>query len=453
MKKRKAVWLPALIAAVIGGIVLWPCGSPLVRLEFVEEDAAHLNPARGFYIPVKSNRPEQLEEARANGCSLVFIMYDIGDFRDRDLSGQKIEELETIFKKARGEGLKVVFRAAYGFDEASVYNDPKELALITRHIRQIKPVLQEYGDILYAVQAGFLGAYGEWHSSNFGDPPSADAQAAVLSELFDGLPKNVFICVRRPSFIRMLLAQGKLDQVYAGRIGVHNDALLGSADDYGTYTDWSREEELRWAAAYFRQLPYGGETCCLSGYAAARNAVSEFSMLHLSFLNSQYNLNVLNGWRSETVGGVNAYDYIGQHMGYRFSLQSAELSPSVKPGGDLKAVLHISNTGFASLCGDYRTSLVLKGQHTELSIPLEPDATGWPPDGNAELCAEFEIPEGTGDDALRIGLQIADGGGSLSGDDRYAVALQNSGMDFSGGVNFFAAYQKTEKGYQLIHDN
>ena len=235
MKKRKAIWLWVLATAVICMITLLPFYNPLVRLEFAEGNTTHLNPARGFYFPVKSNHPEKLWQVRANGCSLVFIMYNIEEFRDRDISAQKLEELSTIFEESKKRGLKVIFRAAYGFDDESAYKDPEDITRITRHIDQIKPILQKYGDILYVVQAGFLGAYGEWHSSHFGDPPSIDAQAAVLNELFLNLPQNVYVCVRRPSFIRELFAQKRIEVIFEGRIGVHNDALLGSVDDFGTY--------------------------------------------------------------------------------------------------------------------------------------------------------------------------------------------------------------------------
>ena len=173
-------------------------------------------------------------------------------------------------------------------------------------------------------------------------------------------------------------------------------------------------------------------------------------MLHMSFLNSQYNQDVLNGWKKETVDGINNFDYISQHMGYRFSLQYAELSQSVKPKSDLKVVLHICNTGFASLCGDYGVSLVLEGQNTQLFIPLKSDVEDLLPGGNTEISTVIKLPEEVEDDILSLGLLISDSGQSLVGDDRYAVALQNAGIDYTNGVNYFAEYKKVDTGYQLI---
>ena len=450
MKKRKPVWLALVIAAVVGGIVFWPLYRPLVRIEFTEGETAHIDPARGFYYPVKSTHPERMQKVRSAGCSLVFIMYDIGAFANGDISDGKLAELKTALQAARDSGLKVIFRAAYGFEGDLAYGDPKDIARVTGHIEQIKPILEEYSDILYVVQAGFLGAYGEWHSSNFGDPPSMDAQAAVLGALLNGLPDNVFVCVRRPSFIRELFVQGKLPPEYSGRIGVHNDALLGSEDDLGTYTDWSREEELAWAADYFEKRPYGGETCCRSAYSGAENAVLEFGRLHLAYLNSQYNKDVLDSWKDVQIEGEDAYTYIARHMGYRFFLESADVKAVMKPGGKGEAVLQVHNSGWASLGGNYKANLVLKGYNTRIVIPMDADMSGLLPGGSIRMKAVFELPEDIRDETLIMGLEISDAGSSVSDDERYAVSLHNAGVDFMDKTSFFAEYERIKDRYELV---
>lgn len=85
-----------------------------------------------------------------------------------------------------------------------------------------------------------------------------------------------------------------------------------------------------------------------------------------------------------------------------------------------------------------------------MRIPLEADAANWLPGGTVKLVAAFEMPEGLEGEPLRLGLRIADKGHTVAEDDRYTIALQNRGIDFSGGVNFFAAYEKTKAGYRLM---
>lgn len=448
MKKRRLLWIPALVAALTVALPVMLSYTPTARLEFAEGKTVHMNPARGFYYPLKSDRPQRLSEA--GGCSMVQVLYDIGEFAGRDLTREKIDELDAVLKEAREKGFKVILRAAYGFEGDTGYKDPGDIAQILAHISQIKPVLQKYGDILYAVQAGFLGAYGEWNDSNLGDPPPLETQAALLNELLRGLPSNVYVCIRRPSFIRGLFQEKLLPREYAERIGVFNDGLLGNETDWGTYTDWSRDEELSWARQYFMELPYGGETCAASGFSESQNAVAEFRALHLSYLNESYNEDVLREWKTQEFGGGNALWYIRDHIGYRFSLQTARLSRTVKPDGDFSAQLYIHNSGFASLLGGYAVNLAIAGKQNAFMIPLDTEVKTWRPGETVKLEVKYKIPVDLQGEILRIGLRISDRGESLAEDDRYAVALQNSDIEFSGGTNYFAAYQKTQDGYTLI---
>ncbi len=77
---------------------------------------------------------------------------------------------------------------------------------ILGHIHQLEKVFLENRDVLYGVQAGFLGPWGEWHGSNWGDPPSLQARRSVLFALLDAVPEPVTVHVRRPMFIRDIFA-------------------------------------------------------------------------------------------------------------------------------------------------------------------------------------------------------------------------------------------------------
>ena len=448
MKKRRFLWAAVLIAVVTVALPVLFLYTPTVRLEFAEGKSTHINPARGFYYPLKSDDPERLSDA--GDCSLVLVMYDIGEFAGKNLSREKIEELDAVLADARLGGFKVILRAAYGFSGDTTNKDPADITQVLSHIAQIKPVLQKHSDVLYAVQAGFLGAYGEWNDSNLGDPPPAGVQAAVLNELLQDLPDNVYVCIRRPSFIRDLVQGNRLAQSYAERIGVFNDGLLGNETDWGTYTNFSREEELAWAQQYFLELPYGGEACALSDYSGAQNAVREFRLLHLSYLNESYNEDVLREWAGQEFGGENALQYIKNHMGYRFSLQAARLSRIIEPEKEFFAELYVNNSGFASLPGEYEVNLIIAGEQNRFIIPLDTDVKTWHPGETVKLTAKYQMPSDLSDNTLQIGLQITDKGESLAGDDRYAVALQNQNIDFNEGTNYFSAYQISDDWYNIV---
>src|SRR5687767_14561803 len=69
------------------------------------------NPERGFYAPRMSHRLGGLDGLRQQGITLLLLTMDLRDFKDRDLSPEKLDELRQALTAARRAGLKVIFRA------------------------------------------------------------------------------------------------------------------------------------------------------------------------------------------------------------------------------------------------------------------------------------------------------------------------------------------------------
>src|SRR6476646_9430496 len=153
-----------------------------------------------------SNRVTGLESLRGQGITLLLVEMDLRAFKEQEISPEKLEELRQAFGGARRSGLKIVFRAAYGFTGADYRADPRDMDRILGHIRQIGGVLGERKDVLFAMQAGFLGTWDEWHGSNWGDPPSLDVRRKVLFGLLAAVPSPIPLQVRRPSFVRDIVA-------------------------------------------------------------------------------------------------------------------------------------------------------------------------------------------------------------------------------------------------------
>ncbi|HUR58728.1 MAG TPA: DUF4874 domain-containing protein, partial [Opitutaceae bacterium] len=181
-------------------------GAETTERVFVESDEVIPNPERGFYAQRRSDRMERLEPLRAQGITLVLVTFDLREFRERDLTVEKLDELRQALGVARQQGFKVIFRAAYGFTGRDYRVDPHDLDLIVRHIGQISAPLVENRDIVWAIQAGMLGPWGEWHGSNHGNPPSLAARRAVLWAWLESVPAPITVHIRRPMFIRDLFA-------------------------------------------------------------------------------------------------------------------------------------------------------------------------------------------------------------------------------------------------------
>jgi len=142
------------------------------------------NPERGWYL-LGAGTTGLFDNTGAWDASLVAI-YNLG-FRlalsyttlptSGVISGASLTQMTTNFATCRARGLKVIIRFQYG----SGPNDPA-LATILSHMNQLAPYLAANKDMIYLVQGGFLGAYGEWADSGSGNNTKAGKRS-----LKDGL--------------------------------------------------------------------------------------------------------------------------------------------------------------------------------------------------------------------------------------------------------------------------
>jgi len=410
--------------------------------EFGEDFA---NPERGFYSQRTTARMTGLEQLRERGISLVLVEMDLRAFKERELTQEKLDELRASLAAARQAGLKVIFRAAYGFTERDYRADPKDLHRILGHIRQIGVVLTENADTLFAVQAGFLGPWGEWHDSNWGEPPSLDIRRAVLFALLDAVPAPIPIQLRRPMFIRDIFATEaggfdlKATAAFGGsrlsRVGWHDDAFLALPDDMGTYVepDWDRERELRWCDQQDRSVPFGGETVGPSAATPIEEVVREMELLHLSYLNIEYHPKTLQHWRDTQFRGQDAFGYIQRRIGYRLVAQKIRYSTEARIGGHLSFELTLTNAGFASPQLPRIVSVgLIQGDQIERLALHEIDPRQWGPwSGIIVVRGEIHIPGKFNDNGTaELGIQLADSSSRLKNDGRFAIRLANDGVPF-----------------------
>jgi len=403
------------------------------------------NPERGFYSPQTTRRMTGLDQLREHGISLLLVEMDLRAYKERELTQEKLDELRGAFAAARQAGLKIIFRAAYGFTDRDYRADPKDLHRILGHIAQLGIVLTENADTLFAVQAGFLGPWGEWHDSNWGDPPSLDAQRAVLFALLDSVPAPISIVVRRPMFIRDIFATepGGFDLTEAAafggsrlsRVGWHDDAFLALPDVMGTYVQpaWDRERELQWCDHQNRYVPFGGETVGPSASTPVEQVVREMELLHLSYLNIAYHPKTLQHWRDSQFRGEEAFGYIARRIGYRLVAQKLSYASKVRAGGRLSFQLTLTNAGFASPLLPRVVSIALiQGSRIERLALNAVDARRWGPwSGNIMVRGEMSVPKTFVDNGTaELALQLADPSPRLRNDGRYAIRLANDDVPF-----------------------
>lgn len=402
-------------------------GVPLVTIEFSGSTAELLNPERGFYVGYNlvGASASSAADIRARGHSLAIALVRLDAYRTTALPASFLTSLETGFRSVRGAGLKVVLRFMYN----SGYEADASRAQILAHLTQLAPVLAANSDVISVVQAGMIGAWGEWHSSTNGLENDAD-RTAILNALLAAVPVHRSVQIRTPMVKEKAFPGGPLleDEAYTessrARVGHHNDCFLASASDYGTYASpvdyWEG-----YSAEDGRFTAIGGETCAI--YEPKTNcatAVETMRAGHWSYLNAQYNRDVLAVWETDGCDGE-----IRDRLGYRFSLVRASHTERVAPGGELLVDVDLVNSGFASVYNRRPVELVLTDGTNRRVVKLaEQDVRRWAPGDTTKLSARLRIPADLPAGTYALALRLPDDAGTLAADARYAIQLANDGV-------------------------
>ena len=432
------VWLLLLIGILFGGLVLYRNFQEkrTVTYFYSENDESLVNPARGFYTQIYYKEPERLELIREEGQTLSLVTMSLKDHMEEPIPEEKLERLRILFEEARKQQVMLLFRAAYRQNEEC--GEP-ELSMIKTHIEQLAEVINEYKDVILVVQTGMVGLWGEWHGSVYLEDEDALRNEAmkVVEWWLQNLDPSINLNLRRPLFIQTAMEVG-LD---GSRLGMHNDALLATDSDMGTYID--REGELAWCEENLNGKVNGGEMPYVSEYTEPKHAVEEFEQLALMYLNAYYNVEVLEDWKNRTFDGENAFEYINRHLGYRYSLKSFETTEKIYQTSDrIQIKIQLRNSGFSTIQSRFKLYLVLNDGKEKRFIPLEKE--------NDEKAVEMyqcsvEISE---KEPFLIGLCYTDDASAEKGSlEKYAHTVQfaNDEMHYEEGVNYFISYQYIEE--------
>lgn len=367
------------------------------RIAYARDDSNFANPERGFYdqdspLWLETQRANQSVEAlsalRNEGISVVRWYFLIDEFRDRPIDQDTLDFINTQFQNARAAEVKVIPRFAYNFPIGGEFpfTDPDApLSQVLAHIEQLRPLLIAHADVIAFMEAGFVGAWGEWHSStNVLVDPNTGLNAssiAIIDALLEALPANRMIAMRYLPHKRQLYPDAlTMAQAFSGsdqaRIGAHNDCFSASKDDWGTYP----LDQIDLLKAYYHQdnqyLPQGGETCNdgpdAQPYIGCSIVVPQMAYLRYSVLNRDYHPGVLARWQTE-----GCYATIARRMGYRFRLISSEM-PTVSTG-EARIRLTLVNEGFANAYNPRVAYLVLREVNTgaEVRITAANDVRWW----------------------------------------------------------------------------
>jgi hypothetical protein len=386
-----------------------------IARSFQLDPAPIRNPERGLLQYVDINDPGDVRFVANLGVSLANARIRLDEFRGDAISGRFLHRLGAGFARIRKAGLKLVLRFQYNIGSGK---DPP-LRRVIAHIDQLAPVLRKNADIIAVLQAGFIGAWGEWHTSTSG-LTDRKARGAILRHLLAAVPPSRSVQVRSPVFKREL-AGGPLSAATAyrgdalSRIGHHNDCLLSNETDHGTFPSKAERDYLAADAPF---VPVGGETCAEPGpRSSCLLAVAELRRYHYSYLNRAYHPAVIAAWKK---GGC--FETIDRNLGYRLALQRATWPAKAPRGSRIRVTLELTNIGFAAPFNP-RTAYLMIGPRRFPIASL--DVRRLQPRTDKRIDAEITIPAGMTRGRHDLALWLPDPAPALRDRPLYAIRLAN----------------------------
>jgi len=421
-----------------------------------------------------------------HGLTLAQTYCYLNEFVGKPIPEEKLEWLQASLDKLREHGLKAVLRFAYERDMTR--RAGPDLQTILGHIDQLEPIIRRNSDVVFVMQAGFVGAWGEWHSSAQNLEGDHAALAAIVDRVLRALPADRMTQLRVPKYKRWVLEQPILDalaEVDAGsahdgspasRIGFNNDGFLAGTTCGGTWTEgphysnpgnpefdyMTRESPF---VAIDGELFWGDQGGKIDGLRAAirlrLHHYSSFSLAH-SFSEREgkpYSIDewmqtpltvdhvrearlpLSDGYFEDGAGGATPrtqFEYIRDHLGYRIELQEATLPRAVASGGEFRGTISLINRGFSTLHNPRPVYLLLIGDNGEAATvlgtvadprawqPFAPDDTEYRPLVH-RIDVRAMLPEWLAEGEYRVGLWMPDPADTLRYDPRYAVRVANGG--------------------------
>lgn len=457
------------------------------------------NPERGFRLETavdvsehKENPAEQLEELSqkyaSDSVSLAQSYFYLTYLVDKKLTEEDFATMQAYFDELQRLGKKAVLRFAYEKD--FVRRDPigPTLEQALSHLDQLKPFLEKNKDLILVVQAGVIGAWGEWHSSIHGLENSTEAMVSILEKLLSVVPEEKNIQVRVPVYKNLMKDKPELYK----RLSFHDDFIVIRPDrwDGDMHEGTAHFDQIVQESPYVvvdGELPWGFWSIgcdpdspsvgwLIDGLATARrlflqhftslsvihnykeqhpnrmfdeNNAPEYSMIvwKKTLINEdslkKYHMPVSDSYFRKKDGTKverNVFDYIRDHLGYRIELQKLHTPATIRLNEESPLTLDLVNRGFATVFGNHPVYFVLIDRAGKVAeeMPTSAKSIEWQPyqPGDTtytplvhQISAQIR-PESIQPGTYKLGLWLPDASDRLRYDDRYAIRCANGNTDW-----------------------
>lgn len=335
-----------------------------------------------------------------NMTSLCLLDINLGKYADTGLSEHAISEIRAVLSAWSASDKQLILRFDYGDSDNGNFREPGEISTVYLHMEQLAPIIKEYMPNIYVIQGALTGDDGDSTQSAYSSSENISDLtyyfgsllnfASYMSVVDSSLYKSVNKIGSVPAGLTAdnpLRAQNLYSMPY--RLGIFNH-------DISPLTDEKIINDIQSISTW---APVGGIAGKDNSMHDVYNAISALSDWHVSYLSADESAATIDSWKNTTYhgddifDGVTGYDYMTSHLGYRYVINSSDLTFNPMKDDVGKITIEVENTGFASTFKSFETSLVLKNTDTEelIKIPLDTDTSTWYPNHPISLTSVLDI--------------------------------------------------------------
>jgi hypothetical protein len=407
----------------------------------------------------------------ADSLTLSQLYIYLTPYVGKDISPEGLENIRATFQSFTKKGYKALLRFAYDYNPGLTN---VSVADMQRHLVQLKPVMEDYAGAIHVVQAGLVGAWGEWHSTPIAS--HKDSLQLVLTALFQNIPAARQLMVRLP----FRKNEAELPAAWKSRIGFHNDYFCADEHARAAGNDYLKGTPEYWQTLYESpgllidgEMPYSCDCDgwglnhhfnVLNGIQRLReHHYTSLSIVHNNLENDSSNIRY---WRNYQLTEKNiiaahlplsdgyfrnqqhkpvtrtAFEYIRDHLGYRLEMQRMTVPVSAVSKKEFSLRLTLINRGFSAPHNAREAFFVFINEQGQiaLTVPAYTNPESWQPyqPGDAQFIPlehtlMANIPAGTNitPGKYRVGLWLPDGTAALKYNAAYAIRCAN------GNINWF----------------
>lgn len=359
------------------------------------------------------------------------------------ISDDDVDKIDGYLQKVADANVKTLLRFAYNY---SASGKDAKMEIILTDIAKLSKVVAKHRNVIYALEAGFIGYWGEGHNSNCGT--NCTNNTPLATDIFMKAEESAFgpyvtLLNRYPSNV--------MDWEPRNQViwGIHDDHYAENERNTWIYAKWSRfpysiDTMQHFGSARSDEKPFsveiGGENPTLQAYGPFND------------LSERFHLNALDmAWNIKTLSEDEQFPQIINRVGPVIGLTKATLDVAPQRGLSSKLTLSFVNTGYSRLFTKVRAYLVMTdskgnmlGNNVFPRVALPIDFTKLASSGGTDsVSADITFPiDLANNTSYFVALQIVDPDPSLAGKVQYNYWLNNAGVPnpSTGLNNLFAVH-------------